>query len=49
MLTTFQSKQEKIKLPEHKVIPTKMDRIHAVYPLPSWKSFKNSTYNIPNE
>lgn len=36
-------------LPEHKVIPTNIDKIHAVYPFPSLKSFKNSTYMIPNE
>lgn len=45
----LENPNEYVHLPEHNVMPTKIDTIHAVYPLPSLKSLKNWTYSIPNE
>jgi len=36
-------------LPEHRVTPTNNDAIHAVAPLLSLKTSKNSVYRTPNE
>lgn len=36
-------------LPEHRVIPTNKDATHAVAPLLSLKTSKNSVYRTPNE